>query len=300
MHPRSTIEWPTLGVVVAIHAAWLLMTRLAAAANHTVVGALAIAPVAGFVVAWHGSLQHEIIHGHPTRSRSVNILLASLPVGLLLPLGVYREQHLAHHRSRSLTRPADDPESSYVTPAWWRRARPVARAVATTQTTLTGRLVLGPPLVACRFLAGELGAIARGDLRHARAWAAHLVGAALVVAWLDFVGLSLARYLVLFVYPGMALTLLRSFAEHRPAAIAAHRSAIVEAGPVARLLYLNNNLHALHHDSPATPWYELPARYAERRTQILAANGGFLLPGYVRLAARFGLRSKDSPVHPDG
>jgi fatty acid desaturase len=27
------------------------------------------------------------------------------------------------------------------------------------------------------------------------------------------------------------------------------------------LLFLNNNLHAIHHASPDLPWYELPARY---------------------------------------
>jgi fatty acid desaturase len=300
MPSSRSIEWPTLAVALAVHGLWLASTRIAAAASHISLLLLVAVPAGAFAVAWHGSLQHEIIHGHPTRSRALNTLLASLPVGLVLPFGIYRAQHLAHHGSRALTSPLDDPESFYVTRAWWTRAGRVSRALATAQTTLAGRLVLGPPVMATRFLAGELRAFARGDLRHARAWTAHLVGVALVLAWLHFVGLSLERYVLLFVYPGAALTLVRSFAEHRPAASAAHRSAIVEAGPVARLLFLNNTFHYLHHESPATPWYELPARYAARKSHVLAANGGFVVPGYLRLAARYGLRAKDAAVHPDG
>jgi fatty acid desaturase len=165
--------------------------------------------------------------------------------------------------------------------------------------TLAGRLVLGPPLIAVRFLAAEVAALARGDFSHARAWAVHLLGVSLLVAWLELAaGMSIGRYILCFVYPGMALTLLRSFAEHRPSAEAAHRSVIVEAGGLAGLLYLNNNLHVVHHDEPALPWYELPARYAARKQEVLASNGGYVFPGYLRLVARYGLRPKDSPIHP--
>jgi fatty acid desaturase len=218
----------------------------------------------------------------------------------LLPFGIYREHHLAHHRSPELTNPIDDPESFYVTRGWWDRAGGVRRAFARARMTLAGRLILGPPSVAFGFLRDELSALARGNTSHLRAWATHLLGLAVVLAWLTFAArMSLLRYVLCFAYPGMALTLLRSFAEHRPAATAGHRSVIVEAGAVARLLYLNNNLHVVHHDEPALPWYELPARYVARRREVLDSNGGYLLPGYLWVAARYGLRVKDSPVHPD-
>jgi fatty acid desaturase len=166
--------------------------------------------------------------------------------------------------------------------------------------TLLGRLLLSPPLIALRFLASELSALARGDFSHTRAWGAHLLCLTLVVGWLELAGMSLARYILCFAYPGMALTLLRSFAEHRPTEDAAHRSVIVEAGRLARLLYLNNNLHVVHHNEPTVPWYELPGRYAEGKSEVLAANGGYLLAGYRSLFFRYALRAKDSPVHPDG
>ena len=68
----------------------------------------------------------------------------------------------------------------------------------------------------------------------------------------------MGRYLLLFVYPGTSLTLLRSFAEHPAATEPGHRVAIVErAGPFS-LVFLNNNLHAAHHRAPGIAWYRLP------------------------------------------
>jgi fatty acid desaturase len=166
--------------------------------------------------------------------------------------------------------------------------------------TLLGRLLLGPPSIAVSFLSSELSALARGDLSHARAWATHLLGLALIIGWLHVSGMPLDRYVLCFAYPGMALTLLRSFAEHRPAEEAAHRIVIMEAGWLARLLYLNNNLHVIHHDEPALPWYVLPSRYAAHKGEVRERNGGYVLPGYSWLIARYALRMKDSPIHPNG
>jgi fatty acid desaturase len=299
MLKRRAIELPTAGIVVAVHAAWLGLTWAGAQAWFPAWALPILAAAGGYVVAWHGSLQHEIIHGHPTRWARVNALLGSLPVGLWLPFGVYRDQHTAHHRSPTLTDPLDDPESFYVTRDAWASAGLARRLLLRAQTTALGRLVLGPPIAVARFLAQELRAIAAGNFAHGRAWAAHLAGVALVVAWLELVcHMPIARYVACFVYPGVALTLLRSYAEHRPADVAAHRIGIVEAGALARLLYLNNNLHVVHHDAPGAPWYELPAMYAARRAEVLEANGGYVFGGYLAVLARYGIREKDSPVHP--
>jgi fatty acid desaturase len=120
-----------------------------------------------------------------------------------------------------------------------------------------------------------------------------------VVLWVVAVcGMPLWAYLALLVYPGLSLTLLRSFAEHRPAAKAGHRSAIVETGWPLRLLFLNNALHALHHERPNVPWYALAPLYAAERQRILADNGGYLIPGFGALLRRHLFRMKDAPVHP--
>jgi fatty acid desaturase len=258
-----------------------------------------VAPLGGFLVAWHGSFQHETIHGHPTRWRAVNNALGSFSLGLWIPYGIYRDLHLAHHRTGQLTDPLEDSESFYVTGDAWTRAGALRRLVLRANTTLLGRLVLGPWLTVLGFFRTELGRLVAGDRRHLRAWAWHLVVVAVVAAWLELVcRLPLVHYLLLFVYPGVALTLLRSFAEHRPAATNAERVGIVEAGPLTGLLFLNNNLHVVHHDEPALAWYELPARYRALRASILAKNGGFFFSSYASLIARFALRSKDAPVHP--
>ena len=41
-----------------------------------------VLPAGAWLTAWHGSLQHEAIHGHPTRSARLNAALAWLPIGL--------------------------------------------------------------------------------------------------------------------------------------------------------------------------------------------------------------------------
>lgn len=39
------------------------------------------------------SLQHELIHGHPTRLVWFNQLLGTLPLAVWYPYGVYRDSH---------------------------------------------------------------------------------------------------------------------------------------------------------------------------------------------------------------
>ena len=70
--------------------------------------------------------------------------------------------------------------------------------------------------------------------------------------------MSIAAYVALFAWPGLSLTLLRSFAEHEPASEADRRTVIVESGLFGSLLYLNNNLHAVHHAFPAFPGMRSP------------------------------------------
>jgi fatty acid desaturase len=59
---RFTIEWPTLALATFIYTAWFLLTYFWASIPYVL---LFIA--GGWLLAWHGSLQHEVLHGHPTR-----------------------------------------------------------------------------------------------------------------------------------------------------------------------------------------------------------------------------------------
>ena len=290
---RRGFERPTLLLAAAIYGGWLALTWW----WDQVPVALGV-PLAAWLVAWHGSLQHEAVHGHPTGRRRLDALIAGPPLALWLPFAIYRSTHLAHHRTPALTDPLEDPESYYVDPAIWSRLGPVRRAALVAMQTLVGRLLLGPPVVVGRLLVSEARRLLRGDRRRARLWAGHLLACGAVMGWVTGIcGIDPVSYLLCFVYPGLSLTLLRSFTEHRPAAEPGHRSAVVEAGPVLSLLFLHNNLHALHHAEPRLPWYRLPAEYEARREELLAGNGGFLFDGYREIVRRHALTPKDAPVH---
>jgi fatty acid desaturase len=293
---RKLAEFPTWTVIAAIYAGWLALTL-----SFHALPAYLVAPLGAWLIAWHGSLQHEALHGHPTRRPWLNALLAGPPLALWLPFPIYRETHLAHHRAPELTCPVDDPESYYTSPERWAGLSRPARLLRAALHTGAGRLALGPFAIVWRLLAAEAPRLLSGDRRRAAIWAVHAAAVTAVLFWVVAVcRIPLWAYLALFVYPGMSLTLLRSFTEHRPAADQAHRTAVVEAGPVLSLLYLNNNLHLVHHLWPQLPWYELPRRYRARRGELLERNGQFRFAGYADVLRRFAVRRKDSPVHPRG
>jgi fatty acid desaturase len=286
------IEIPTLLLALAINAGWALLTS-----RYRALPLVVVLPLAAFLIAWHGSLQHEAVHGHPTRSPWVNMLLVGLPLSLWLPYPLYRASHLAHHQCRRITDPLEDPESYYVSAAAWRRMGAVKRRAHLLLSTLCGRLVLGPFFVVGRLIVSEARRLKDGDREHLAIWLWHLLACALVVAWLRACGIPLASYLAVFVYPGLALTLLRSYTEHRPAERNGAATIIIEASPLWSLLYLNNNLHAVHHRNPALPWYRLPAVYRQTRDEVLADNAGWVVNGYGQVLRQFAFRSKGSPVH---
>lgn len=289
------VEWQTVSLAIVVYAGWLT-AMLAAAAGAPI---WTWAPVAAWCVAWQASLQHEIIHGHPTPNAGLNRWIAGPPLTLWLPYDRYRSLHLQHHVDERLTDPLDDPESFYVTAEAWRRAPVPTRLLLFALNTLAGRLVLGPLWSVMCFLRTESRALRRGDRARARDWAWHVLLAVAVAAVVDGVfGVPVWLYALAVVWPATGLMLLRSFAEHRPAADPAHRSAIVESrGPFA-WLFLSNNLHALHHERPGLPWFVLPKIYRANRSAVLERNGGYRLAGYAEIARRWLLTPRDHPRHP--
>ena len=277
-------------VVGAVHGAWIALT-LSAAALPWWLAAAALA----VVLAWHNSVQHEAVHGHPTPSERVNAAIAALPLGLWMPFASYRRLHLEHHRCALLTDPARDTESFYVAPARWRALPAPVAALLTFNNCLLGRLTVGPLLAVGRYWFAEARAATTGDRdRVLREWGPHLVLVAGLLAWLSLVcALPLWLYAVA-AYGGLALTLIRSFAEHRPAGRQGARTATVEASLFWRLLFLGNNYHVLHHRRPALPWYRLIQTYRRQRR----GRGETVFDGYSDLFRRYILRPKDSPLHP--
>jgi fatty acid desaturase len=244
-------------------------------------------------------LQHEALHGHPTRSPALNEALVALPLTLLIPYRRYRVLHLSHHANENITDPILDPESFYLTPAAWQRLSALMRWLLTVNNTLAGRLVVGPPLWAVRFVVGEAGAALAGVPGVRRAWAQHLLAAAPVVVWASWVcGMPLWLYGLGVVWPAFSLSMLRTFAEHRAHERVEARTLIVDDAPILGFLFLNNNLHHLHHQRPGVPWYRLPGLYRAERLRLLAENGDYRYGGYLDLALQFLLRPKEPVAHP--
>ena len=132
-------EAPTLALALLIYGGWLALTWFWAELPLPL-----SLPLGAWLLAWHGSLQHEIVHGHPTPWRRLNRAIAWWPIALWLPFEIYRGAHLRHHREPWLTDPIEDPESAYLTAAAWHRLGAVGRALRKVNLTLAGRLVLGP------------------------------------------------------------------------------------------------------------------------------------------------------------
>lgn len=285
-------EWPTLLVAAGVYGGWFAATWF-----HARIPWPVLAAIGGWLIAWHGSLQHEVIHGHPTPWRRVNLALALPPLSLWLPFEPYRASHVEHHNFAHLTDPDRDPESFYLKSGdGWRAA--LAVGAMRLEQSLIGRLTLGPIIEPIRFWAAEIGLIAGGDARHLRIVASHLLMAGIVWAWLRLAcHMNLGLYLLTFVYPGTALTLLRSFAEHRAHPEPARRTATVERAPILGLLFLNNNLHLAHHLRPDAPWYALPALHRRERQRLAAMSGGFVYAGYADVFRRYLSRPHDSVTH---
>jgi len=293
---QVSVEWPTVALAAGIYGGWAALTYF-----HAALPVWLVAAIGAWLIAWHSSLQHEIVHCHPTRWPRLNSVLGFAPLSLWLPYARFPMTHLVHHRDEALTDPLDDPESFYLTPAQWQQRSPLTRGLLQAQTTLLGRMTLGPAWTISRFLVGEARAIAAGDGRRRRIWAVHLAGIAAILYWLVAIcDMSVGFYLAALVYPGTSLLLVRSFAEHRAAPDVRQRIAIVENAWILGPLFLFNNLHAAHHERPDIAWYELPRWYRANRERLIRANGGLVYDGYGEVARRFLITPHDAPVHPFG
>ncbi len=61
--PRiARIEWPTVALAVLIYGGFLGLTWF-----WRDIPIWILVPLGAWLIAWHGSLQHEVIHNHPTR-----------------------------------------------------------------------------------------------------------------------------------------------------------------------------------------------------------------------------------------
>lgn len=287
-----TVEWATFALIAGCYGFWFLALFQLAEVS-LLLAIIATIPL----VALHSSLTHEVLHGHPFASKTVNEALMALPLSLFIPYHRFRDQHLAHHRDSNLTDPYDDPESNYLDPAVWAAMPRWKRGVFRANNTLLGRMLLGPLIGQVVFLKGEWAGVRRGDRAIWRAWGLHLPGVAAVLALVVASGMPVWAYLFA-AYCALAILKIRTFLEHRAHEQVRGRTVIIEdRGPLA-FLFLNNNLHVVHHMNPAAPWYRLPALYRMGRERYLAVNDGYVYRSYGEVFRRYFWRAKDPVPHP--
>lgn len=247
--------------------------------------------------ALHSSLTHEAIHGHPTNNRLINEALVCFPLSLIYPYRRYRQTHLLHHRNTFITDPFEDPESYYL--AWW-QFKPMpypVKQLLRVNNSMAGRLIFGPLLSALAFITSDIRKMSKPSSAIWLGWLLHLPPCAIVLYCLYMMGIPFWVYLLGVCWPALSLMSLRSFAEHRWHETPEGRTIIVEHSPLS-WLFLNNNLHLVHHYHPMEPWYKLPALYKKDREKWQKRNDGYVYKNYFELWKAYGFKPKEPVVHP--
>ncbi|MFW5655361.1 MAG: fatty acid desaturase [Roseicyclus sp.] len=286
------VEWPTLLLIFACYCGWAGALFLLPE-----VSLLLAIPVAAVTIALHASLQHEVTHGHPFNERGLGEALVFGSLNLVIPYIRFRDTHLAHHMDATLTDPYEDPESNYLDPAVWARLPAWQKRILMLNNTLLGRMLLGPAIGQIFFMADDLRRIRVGDRAVLAGWLWHLPAAAAIVAIVAVSAMPVWAYLAA-AYAGLSILRIRSYLEHQAHVRARARTVIIEdRGPLA-FLFLNNNLHVVHHMHPKLPWYRLPRIYFNNRDKYLRRNDGYRYASYAEVFRRHLLRAKDPVPHP--
>lgn len=286
------VELPTIGMILLCYAVWTaaIFWLSTFAIGWAVFGA-------AIAIALHASLQHEVIHGHPTPKQWVNEAMVLPALTLLIPFYRFRDTHIAHHMDAELTDPYDDPETNFLDEGDWESLSTVCRMILLFNNTLAGRLLIGVIVAQIWFMASDWRAIRRGDPHVLRGWMLHLPATAAVLLVVQLSPMAIWQYLIA-AYVGNAIIKIRTFAEHQAEKDVDARTVIIEdKGPLS-FLFLNNNLHAVHHAKPGIAWYDLPKVFRADREQWLDHNNGYRFSCYASLFQRYFLTRKDPVSHP--
>jgi len=286
-------ELPTWLLIITIYGGWF-----ATVAWWQTIGLLPATLLLIWLSTWYMSLQHELLHGHPTRFPRLNQLFGLIPFSIWYPYGTYRDLHLQHHYDEDLTVPETDPESYYFTERRWHHFNGIQRLLVRLRNTFPGRLLL-TPLLTIPWVAVDIWQSFRQGNRPAIAmWSVHILLLVPVFGWLKIHEFSIIYYLLVVTWPMLAMTRIRSFFEHRAAEAPEARTVINEAGMFWRLLFLNLNYHSVHHDLPGIPWYGLPKVYRAYKQEYLERNQGFLVNGYGELMREHLLKPIEVEINP--
>ena len=203
-------EWRTLAVIVAVYGLTILTVM-----RREVLTPFLTIPFLSVLGAWHLSMQHETIHGHPFRRQWINDVIGSIPVTLWIPYFSFKKDHVEHHQS-DLTHPGLDNESYYVSPEAWASAGPIRRAAYWANRTILFRMFVWTIVSTVTYLWSKIRLMLRGDKQAWFAMAVHAVGLVVVVFLVQSVaGMPLWQFALGTTYGGRILNAIRPFPEHR-------------------------------------------------------------------------------------
>jgi len=290
---KSPGDWRTLVIAVLVYDGWLATVFL-----HKQMPWWATFALLTWFGAWHLSLQHELVHGHPFRNSKLNAALASLSLTMWVPFLSFKRDHISHHNT-TLTHPELDTESYYSMPERWQHSGRFLRSIYWANRTIAFRLTIWSVFSTVQYFFADAWRAIRNVDNARSAWALH-IPALIAVTYIvnNLAGMSMIEYVIGGVFASHSLNMMRSFAEHKTLGDESTRTAIIDAGRVMSLLMLNNNLHIAHHDEPSAPWYKVP-EVAERLNAFERAQkiDALYKGGYGELLRRFTFKPYDQPVY---
>jgi len=290
---RDKSDILTLALIILCYCAWGVLTFGSFGVPGWVAAVLLVP-----VVTFHSSLQHEVIHGHPFEASKLNDLIAYAPIGIFLPYTRYKSLHLAHHQNASISDPLDDPESWYLPAQKWQQMPKWQKTIFTANNTLVGRMLLGPLLGVSTLFVRDMVSVSKGQVSLLAIWGLHLMAVSLLLAIIgQWSVISIGTYL-LCAYLGMSILMIRTYLEHQAHETIRARSVIIEDKGILSLLFLNNNLHAVHHAYPMLAWYRLPGIFKRNRDRFMKMNTGYHFNNYWEIFRKYTFSAKEPVAFP--
>lgn len=290
--PAGTTEWRTVLLWLGCWSVWTVCILVL-----PLVSPVAAVLTLILVLVLQSSLSHEALHGHPFPKAWANDAIAMLSLGLFVPYLRFRDTHLAHHIDERLTDPYDDPETNFCDPIIWACLPKWKRKMLEMNNTLLGRMLIGPVISQVMFMRSDWAEIRRGHHAVTKAWALHLLSSIAVVALVIMSNMPIWIY-VICCYFAISILKIRTFLEHRAHTDVTARTVIIDDRGLFAFLFLNNNLHAVHHLHPNVAWYNLPQLYRGNAACYDGFNENYNYTSYRHVFAKYFLKSKDPVPHP--
>ncbi|MFD2207031.1 fatty acid desaturase [Kiloniella antarctica] len=287
---RDNTEWRTLALIFACYSSLGLMI-VNPFGMPLFIQIITLIPL----ITLHSSLQHECIHGHPFASQRINDAIILIPMGVLVPYYRFKASHIKHHQNASISDPYEDPESGYQDLEIWQKRPRWLQLIFEFNNSLFGRMLIGPALSVFGFTLSELR---KGEPKITFTWIAHLVMSVFVLLGVyNLSAMPVWAYLICC-YFAYSLLMVRTFLEHQAHETMRSRTVIVEDKGFFSFLFLNNNLHVVHHAYPTVAWYKLPTIFKNNRKRFLEMNKGYVFKNYAEIFKRFAFTQKEPVAYP--